>query len=81
VPDISLYAPTEVPALLRRLRRHKGLSQQQVAEAMGIQQPTVSALERGVRACSLPVLMQLLDLYGSSLKISDPDPNGGGPDD
>ncbi|WP_289242013.1 helix-turn-helix transcriptional regulator [Delftia sp.] len=47
--DTSLYHVDydEIRALLRELRRHSGLTQEQMAVALGVGQSYVSKLERG----------------------------------
>ena len=57
---------------LKELRKRSGLSQDDVASALGVQQPTVSMWETGdnmPRAAMLPKLVELYhckinDLYG-----------------
>ena len=52
---------------LRSLREGSGLTQDQVAVAVGITQASLSNYERGRRAPSLPVAMALADVLGVSL--------------
>ncbi|MGH3626530.1 MAG: helix-turn-helix domain-containing protein, partial [Sciscionella sp.] len=41
------YAPEDLPALLTLAREDAGLTQQQLAQRSGVQQPVISAVERG----------------------------------
>jgi len=55
--------PPPAPSPLRRLRRRTGLSQQQVADRLGVSRQTVSAWERGL-APPLVALRRLSGVYG-----------------
>ena len=46
--------------LLRDARKAKGLSQASLAETIGLAQPTVSAVERGVSNVRVDTLLRLL---------------------
>lgn len=58
----------EVGQALLRERRKAGLSQQQVAEKMGIEPESVSRIENGVIAPTLARLRQFAAVYGCSLE-------------
>jgi transcriptional regulator with XRE-family HTH domain len=45
---------------LRRARRRKGISQQQLAEGCGLHRTEISLLERGVRSPRLETLITLM---------------------
>lgn len=49
---------------LKAARQAKGLTQQEVAEALGIAQGFVSRLERGEKRPNVALLTQLANLYG-----------------
>jgi transcriptional regulator with XRE-family HTH domain len=51
-------------ARLWRARREAGLTQEEVATALGRDQAAVSRLEHGARALRLHELQQLAELYG-----------------
>lgn len=53
---------------LRQLRRQKGLSQAQLAEAIGVSPEFVSNMERGVNAPSFGTLERLSVALGSPAK-------------
>ena len=58
----------EVGQALVRERRSAGLSQQQVAELIGIEPESVSRMENGVIAPTLARLRQFSKVYGCSLE-------------
>jgi transcriptional regulator with XRE-family HTH domain len=49
---------------LKELRKQRGLTQEQVATALGVEQPSVSRLEAGKQNASLETLEALATLYG-----------------
>lgn len=51
---------------IRALREAKGLSQAELAEALGVDQTTISAWERGVAEPTLFNLRRLADVLGVS---------------
>lgn len=51
---------------LRDLREDRDLSQEQVAEYLGMKQPQYSRYERGLRDVPTDVLIQLALFYGTS---------------
>ena len=68
---------------LQRLRKSCGLTQQSVAEALGVARTTVVGFEQGRRAVRAEELVALAALYGRT--VSDlvrilPEPDGGEPD-
>lgn len=66
-PELRAFLKEVGQALLRE-RRQTGLSQQQVAEKMGIEPETVSRMENGVIAPTLARLRQFSTVYGCSLE-------------
>ena len=66
-PELRAFLKEVGQALLRE-RRQAGLSQQQVAEKMGIEPETVSRIENGVIAPTLARLRQFSTVYGCSLE-------------
>ena len=62
----SLYRPESmlVRKKLLTARHEAGLTQQAVAEAWGMPQETISAIERGVRRLDLVELMDLCHVLG-----------------
>ena len=51
---------------IRRLRKEKGMSQEQLAQALHVTRQTVSAWERGIAQPGLDVLGQIAQLLGVS---------------
>jgi transcriptional regulator with XRE-family HTH domain len=51
-------------ARLREVRLKRGLSQQELAERVGIPQPHVSAMESGVKFPNLLTVLRLADALG-----------------
>ena len=52
---------------LRNLREDGDLSQQQVADYLGMKQPQYSRYERGLRDVPSDILIRLAGLYGTSV--------------
>ena len=50
--------------ILTHLRKEKGVSQREAAEAMGVSQSLLSHYERGIRECGLLFLVRASDYYG-----------------
>lgn len=53
--------------MLRKTRRNKGMGQKEVAYALGVAQPTISAWENGTKTPTLENLKALAELYGVSV--------------
>ena len=64
-----LQAPAELGLLLSRARRAAGLTQHQLAEATGISQPVISAVEKGRQNPTLETMEILARGCGRSLRI------------
>ena len=58
----------------RRKRRAKGWTQGEAAEAIGVHQPLISHLERGVLKFSREKLRELADALGVTLDLDRPEP-------
>jgi transcriptional regulator with XRE-family HTH domain len=54
-------------SVLRRARAHRGLTQIQLAEISGVEQPNISAIETGRRTPSTETLHRLLTACGFEL--------------
>lgn len=59
--DEDNLAKLFMPAVLRRHRQSAGLSQQQLADSVGIAKSYISSLELGYRAPNLNLLVKLAD--------------------
>ncbi len=55
--------PNDPPRSLAEARNREGLSQQDVAELLGVHQSTVSRLETGKRDPNLDLIPKLMRLY------------------
>jgi len=59
--------PTETPGeRLARLRRERGLTQQELAELLGVSQPVVSDYERGELRLHGELILQLAEILDAS---------------
>ncbi len=54
-------------ANLKRLRKRRGLKQQDLAERLGVERPTVANWERGAKYPGLPLLVRLSEVLGVSV--------------
>lgn len=52
---------------IKTLRKAKGLTQQELADAIGMQRPTLGGYETGRRVPRLPDLQQLAEFFGVGL--------------
>jgi transcriptional regulator with XRE-family HTH domain len=67
------------PTFIREWRKYRGLSQDQVAERVGLSQATVARVERGDIAYTQPVLEAVADALGcapADLIMRDPSAQG-----
>ena len=67
------------PRIIAMLRKERGLSQKNVAEALNVSQALLSHYEKGVRECGLDFVVKAADFYGVScdyLLGRTPDRNG-----
>ena len=58
----------KIGKFLRELRKEQGLTQEQLAERMGVARRTVSRWETGSNMPDMDVLIELSDLYGADLR-------------
>ena len=58
----------KIGRLLQEFRKEKGLTQEQLAERMGVARRTVSRWETGSNMPDLDILMELADLYAVDLR-------------
>jgi HTH-type transcriptional regulator/antitoxin HipB len=56
--DIIVRSVKQAGAGLRRLRKHKGVTQQALGEAMGARQATISQMEAGEAATRLNTFLE-----------------------
>lgn len=53
---------------IRRLRRAKDLTQEQLAEAVGVSQPMIAQIERGSRTATMPIGKAIADVLGCNIE-------------
>lgn len=58
-----------IGAMVADLRTKKGLTQQQLADASGVNRVSIARLERGIYNASLDVLERILNVLDSELTI------------
>lgn len=61
--------PEALSNLIVQLRREKGMTQQALADRMGMRQPTVSKLERDPRASRVDTVFRALTALGLQLAV------------
>jgi Zn-dependent peptidase ImmA (M78 family)/transcriptional regulator with XRE-family HTH domain len=59
---------TNLPDRLREARLQAGLTQEQVADYLGIRRPAIAEVEAGKRAVKSDELVRLAEIYGKSLR-------------
>jgi len=62
-------SPTVAGSLILSARIKAGLTQRQLAERLGVSQPTVAAYESGRRQPTVPMLMRFLAAAGFDLRM------------
>lgn len=73
--DISLRIPTQMGVILRALRKTRGLTQQALAQQLGVTRQAVSLLEQRPEAATLERLMRVLSLLEVDVVLRPRDPN------
>ena len=66
-PESDAPDPIELGRRLRDAREYLGLSQEQVADYLGIPRPSVSTIEAGKRRISFQEMQRLAELYRKPL--------------
>lgn len=64
---MTYYSMKETADRLRQLRKHRGLTQAQAAQQLGIDYDSLGRVERGNRGSSLELLICMGELYGVSM--------------
>ena len=65
-----LQSPTVAGSLVLAARLKAGLTQQQLADRLGVTQPVVAAYESGRRQPTVPTLMRIVSGAGFDLRLS-----------
>lgn len=64
--SIPTYNIPETAVRLREIRKRCGLTQEQAAGQLSIERKTLSAIERGVRGCSVDLFIRMSAVYNVS---------------
>ena len=64
----KLVNPKEIGAFLKQLRNEKGITQEQLAEILGVSGRTVSRWETGTNLPDLSILVQISEYYNVEIK-------------
>ena len=64
----NLVNPKEIGAFLKQLRNEKGITQEQLAEILGVSGRTVSRWETGTNLPDLSILVQISEYYNVEIK-------------
>ena len=69
MPDIA-RTPRQIGALIRRKRKHLGLSQRVLGERVGLRQETISLIETGNPATRIDTLLAVLATLDLEFRIT-----------
>ncbi|WP_332776093.1 helix-turn-helix domain-containing protein [Polaromonas sp.] len=69
--DYPVRSEQQVPMLLKSFRKARGMTQADLARAMGVTQQTASDLERNASSASVSRLLRLLSAIGVELVLRD----------
>jgi HTH-type transcriptional regulator / antitoxin HipB len=61
--------PNQLGAIIQTARRSRGLSQQQLAELIGMRQKTISAIENGSDGTKLDTLLRVISILDLNIQI------------
>jgi transcriptional regulator with XRE-family HTH domain len=64
-----------IGAALRDARMTRGVTQEELARAFGVDRVTIARYERGARTMSAPALLQMLSFLGRPLSLDHPQPS------
>ena len=65
----------EIGAAVRNARRARGITQDELAQALGVDRVTISRYEGGKRAIGIPTLLDVSDYLGIPVTLLLPRPN------
>ena len=57
---------SDFPRILTLLRKERGISQKEAAQALNVSQALLSHYEKGIRECGLDFVVRTADFYGVS---------------
>jgi len=64
---MKIYNIAETGIRIKKLREQAELSQEDLAELMGVERSFISRIETGKRGCSMDVAVRLVDILHTSL--------------
>lgn len=64
---MNYYDLTEVGKRIRAMRKVAGLTQENLAEKIGVERSMIAHIETGRRACSIDVMIQLVEIFDTTL--------------
>lgn len=64
---MNYYDLTEVGKRIRAMRKVAGLTQEKLAEKIGVERSMIAHIETGRRACSIDVMIQLVEIFDTTL--------------
>lgn len=64
-----------IGAVLREARMARGVTQEELARAFGVDRVTIARYERGARTISAPALLHMLSFLGRPLSLSQSQPS------
>ena len=67
--DYKVISPQSLGEALRAARKKKGMSQQEIGKSVGIDQPSISTIERGESSVRVDTLFRLLAALDMELVI------------
>lgn len=75
--DYPIRTESQVSLLLKSFRQDRGMTQADLARALGVTQQTASAMERNASKASVSSLMRMLSAVGAELVLRDKQPQAG----
>lgn len=71
MPDYPIQTDSQLPLLLRALRKSRRLSQADLAQRLGVAQQTISQMERNAASVTVQRLTKVLSILGAQLVLRD----------
>lgn len=65
----ALSSESDLSAVIKKLRRGKGITQQEIAEKLGISQKTYSAMERNAHKAGFSRILILMSILDADLIV------------